>query len=69
MEEHFEEHIAMKMEYKTLNAEEIDRFTGYDRCVAQCHIANCGRIIIDTTYEQPIDNEYDLEEIYKLIND
>ena len=56
------------LEFKTLNADEIDRFTGYDRCVAQCHIANCGKIIIDTTYEQPIDNEYDLEEIYKLIN-
>ena len=56
------------LEYKILNAEEIDRFSGYDRRVAECHVANCGRIIIDITYEQPIDNEYDLEEIYNQLN-
>lgn len=56
------------LEYKILNAGEIDRFTGYDRSVAQCQIANGGRIIIDIIYEQPIDNEYDLEEIYNQLN-
>ncbi len=56
------------LEFNRLSAEEINRFSGYDRAVAECHIANCGRIIIDTLFEQPIDNEYDLEEIYKLIN-
>ena len=56
------------LEFNTLRAEELDRFSGYDRAVAECHIVNSGRIIIDTLFEQPIDNEYDLEEIYKLIN-
>ena len=56
------------LEFKTLNAEEIARFSGYDRVVAGCHIANCGRIIVDVVYEQPIDNEYDLEEIYNTLN-
>lgn len=56
------------LEFNTLNAEEITRFNGYDKVVAECHIANCGKIIVDTVYEQPIDNEYDLEEIYNTIN-
>lgn len=54
--------------FNILNAEEIDRFSGYDRVVAANQVANCGKIIIDAVYEQPIDDEYDLEEIYKLIN-
>lgn len=56
------------LDYKVLSPDKIDRFEGYDKSVAQCHIENCGSIIIDGTYEEPIDNEYDLEEIYKLIN-
>ena len=56
------------LEFLTLGAGELDRFNGYDRAVAQCHIANCGRIIVDATYQQPIDNEYDLEEIYNTLN-
>ncbi len=56
------------LEYLTLTAGELDRFNGYDNAVAQCHIANCGRIIVDAVYEQPIDNEYDLEEIYNTLN-
>ena len=56
------------LEFMILPAEELDRFEGYDRSVAECQIANCGNIIVDTTYQQPIDNEYDLEEIYNLIN-
>lgn len=55
------------LEFTILPAEELDKFEGYDRCVAKCHIANCGSIIVDTTYQQPIDNENDLEEIYNLI--
>lgn len=55
------------LEFTILPAEELDKFDGYDKSVAQCHIANCGRIIIDT-YRQPIDKEYDLEEIYSIIN-
>ena len=54
---------------KTLSAEELDRFEGYDKSIARCHIANCGHIIVDCVYEQPIDNEYDLEEIYDLLKD
>ena len=57
------------LEFKPINAEEISRFTGYDRAIAQCHIANCGCIIVDTLYEQPIDNEYDLEEIYEQLKE
>ena len=33
------------LEFKTLDAEEIARYCGYDRVVAECHIANCGNII------------------------
>lgn len=56
------------LEFELLTASELNRFDGYDRCVAECHIANCGSIIVDAVYHQPIDNEYDLEEIYNLIN-
>ena len=56
------------LEFMILPTEELNSFEGYDKCVANCHIAICGSIIVDTTYQQPIDNEYDLEEIYHLIN-
>lgn len=55
------------LEFKVLEAEEVTRFDGYDRTVAECQIANCGKIIVDIDYEQPIDNEYDLEEIYAVL--
>ncbi len=57
------------LEFKVLDAEEIIRLSGYDRSVAECHIANCGCIIVDAVYEQPIDNEYDLEEIYEQLKE
>ena len=57
------------LEFEVLAAEEVGRFEGYDKCVAKCHIANCGQIIIDCCYGLPIDNEYDLDEIYGLINE
>lgn len=56
------------LEFMVLAAVEVNRFDGYDRKVAECQIANCGRIIVDVIYQQPIDNEYDLEEIYNLLN-
>lgn len=56
-----------KSQYRLLSANEIDKFEGYDRDVAQNHIANVGCIIVDSTYGDPIDNEYDLEEIYQAI--
>ena len=63
--------IIMKTSYglkfNVLPKEEIDRFTEYDRVVAQCQIANCGCIIVDDKYGEPIDNEYDLAEIYNMI--
>ena len=56
------------LEFIVLKSEEIERFEGYDKVVAECQIANCGKIIVDATYEQAIDNEYDLEEIYNALN-
>jgi len=56
------------LEFLTLGTDELDRFNGYNKVVAQCHIANCGRIIVDAVYEQPIDNEFDLEEAYRILN-
>lgn len=50
-----------------MEAEEVTRFDGYDRMVAECQIANCGRIIVDIDCQQPIDNEHDLEEIYAVL--
>ena len=55
------------LKFILLDKSKISEFTGYDRRVALCHIANCGHIIIDEEYELPIDNEYDLDEIYKMI--
>ena len=54
------------LEFEIMAPEEIERFDGYDRCVAECDVANCGKIIVDQ-YGMPIDNEYDLEEIYTII--
>ena len=56
------------LDFNTFNADKLELFSGYDKCVAECHIANCGKIIVDATYGLPIDNEYDLEEIYTLLN-
>lgn len=44
-------------------------WSDYDKMVASCHLANAGVIIVDTEYSQPIDNEYDLEEIYPMLED
>lgn len=57
------------LEFLTLAAGELDKFNGYDKVVAQCHIVNCGSIIVDAVYEQPIDNEFDLEEAYRILNE
>lgn len=47
---------------------EIDpTWENYDKTVAQCHIKNVGVIIADTEYHKPIDNEYDLDEIYRIL--
>lgn len=39
----------------------------YDKTVAQCHLKNVGVIIVDTEYHNPIDNEHDLDEIYRIL--
>lgn len=52
------------LEYDTLDPSEINKFDGYDRSVAQCHIDNVGCIIVHAGTMEPIDNEYDLNEIY-----
>lgn len=56
------------LSYKKLDPSEIDRFDGYDKTVAQCQIMNCGYIIVDVEYGDPIDDEYELDEIYNQIN-
>lgn len=48
---------------KEINPEWSD----YDKTIAECHLANTGVVIVDTEHGQPIDNEYDLEEIYRLL--
>ena len=55
------------LEYETLDPSEINKFSGYDRTVAQCHIDNVGCIIVYPGTMEPIDNEYDLDEIYSKI--
>lgn len=47
---------------------EIDpTWDNYDKTVAQCHLKNVGVIIVDPVYHNPIDNEYDLDEIYGIL--
>ena len=55
------------LEFNVLPAERLDDFEGYDKSIAEIQIANCGKIIVDTTYNQPIDNEYDLSAIYEQL--
>ena len=43
-------------------------WSDYDKQVADMHLSNTGKIIVDTTYGNPIDNEYDLDEIYKILS-
>lgn len=44
---------------------EIDlNWDNYNKVIANIHLANVGVIIIDCIHNKPIDNEYDLAEIY-----
>ena len=61
------------LKFDTLPASEIKRFSGYDRTVASCHVSNCGKIIVYAEKNglgeyEPIDNEYDLAEIYNQLD-
>ena len=55
------------LEFKVLSPQEWQSRKGemdsYDASIGDMHIQNYGFVIIDAQYEQPIDNEYDLEEI------
>lgn len=55
--------------YEILDKSELDRFAGYDRSIAKIQIANCGHIIVSKQFGDVIDNEYDLAEIYKKLNE
>lgn len=47
---------------------EIDpQWDGYNKAVAECHLQNAGVIIIDIEYQTPIDDEFDLDEIYRML--
>ena len=61
------ESMGSRVQYETLDPSEIDKFDGYDRTVAQCHIDNVGCIIVYAGTMEPIDNEYDLGDIYNEI--
>ena len=41
----------------------------YDKSIGDMHIANSGYAIMDTQYNTPIDNEYDLGDIYNQIDE
>lgn len=61
------------LEYRLLTPKQWDKeksnFMDYDRVVANNHIYNSGKVIVDTQYGSPIDNEYDLAEIYDQIDE
>jgi len=56
------------MRVNLLDASHLNEFEGYDRTVAYCHVRNCGFILTNPTYGDPIDNEYDLAEIYDYLD-
>lgn len=41
-----------------------DNWNGYNKSIAECHLSNYGVIFLDD-YDCPIDNEYELEELYE----
>ena len=55
------------LKYKVCSPDEWQQMKGsmdpYDVSIGDMHIANYGFVILDDVYNQPIDNEYDLEEI------
>lgn len=42
-------------------------WTDYDKVQMELHLANCGYVLLDTNYHRPIDNENDLDAIYKMM--
>lgn len=54
------------LEFNTVTDIDPD-WNDYDKTVAECHLAHVGVVIVDAEYGQPIDNGYDLEEIYTTL--
>jgi hypothetical protein BACCOPRO_02131 len=54
------------LEFNTVT-EIASEWSDYDKKVAGCHLAKAGVIVVDAEYGQPIDNEYDLGEIYAML--
>lgn len=48
---------------------DIERFSGYNRTLAECHLHNWGVIILDDEYEQPLEVEEALHVIESLRED
>ena len=47
---------------------EVDAFQdSYNRNILDMQFKNCGWYIINEGYAEPVDSEYDLEEIYKML--
>ena len=42
-------------------------WSDYDKLVAGCHLDNYGFIITDPIYGEPIDDEYETEEIFRQV--
>ena len=64
--------LSTGREVKIYPREEINKLSnfdpiGYNRTVMENQIENCGYIIVDAQYGDPIDNEYDLDEIYSCV--
>lgn len=53
------------MKVNVLDASHLNEFEGYDNTVAYCQIQNCGFILTDPTYGDPIDDEYLLADLYE----
>lgn len=41
-----------------------DKWSEYDKTVAETHLRNYGVIFLDTKYRLPIDDLFELEELY-----
>lgn len=61
----FETDYGLKFSLKEFDKIVID--DEYDRTVARTHVANCGFVICYRS--EVIDNEYDLDIIYQMIED
>lgn len=53
---------------------DIDEFEGYDKVMARMQVQNCGYAVVLPSYDDPnvyniTDNEYDLDEIYSMVED